>query len=139
MAPRSSLPALGRKKHQNVGLLEERRHVRRADEASLASDLAPLGALPRLGTATARSRAATCDVQRATGPAAGGLVGPVLCGGYQPFGVVLKGKGIPTIWGSYNISPTRHKVVGSYSRHKPPFGVRSCEVVMIHPEPFGVG
>ena len=35
---------------------------------------------------------------------------------------------------NYNISPTRNKVVGGLLPHKPPFGVRSCEVVLIHPK-----
>ena len=35
------------------------------------------------------------------------------------------------------ISPA-NEVVGGYSPHQPPFGVRSCEVVIIHPERFGI-
>lgn len=60
------------KQNKTWAFLEARRHVRRADEAPFASDLAPLGALPRLGTATAKSRRATCN------EAAGGLGGACL-------------------------------------------------------------
>ena len=35
------------------------------------------------------------------------------------------------IWVNYNTSPT---CLGGYSPHKPPFGVRSCEVVITHPD-----
>ena len=44
------------------------------------------------------------------------------------------------IWVNYNISPAWNKVVAGaipgHSPHKPPFGVRSCEVVIIHPVSF---